>query len=441
MTMSARSWTILAAAATLVVSVQGAVPAATGAEAHGVRAATDTWTPVHVFERDPRGEAVVVGPRGATTVVWGSQKGWPEPVKAARRMPDGRWLTPVKLGVGYQPVVAADAEGNLVAAWCRDRQGFTTGVWAARKPVGKPWTRPVHISRDKVAPHYPDGGSAYGAMLLDITVGRAGSALVTWEWGNWERNLPNHLQAVYRPAHGTWGPVVPLTPRSEAHNAHAAFARDGTAWVTYELTPAKGPARVAVRSRTKAGWGPARTLGRGSLGDVSVTARGDVTVMSLRDQRVRVSLRPAATGTWQQPFALTPKEARVRIWSVATNGSGDVLVAYRWPGRSVNTVRGLPGGRWTRSKLLADTEDQVWALHTAINAGGDMFVGWDDGYGIWGSARPAADGWHAVTTPVPDTGSAGVLEDTHVTMSPQGDVVLLWAQEDRPLRLRTLAVG
>jgi hypothetical protein len=439
--MSVHRWLLLATASTLVVTAQAAGPASTGAVARDVLAATDTWGPVHSFERSPLGESMVVNARGVTTMVWGSQKGWPEPVKATQRTPDGRWRAPVRLGIGYQPVVAADAAGNLVAAWSRDRQGFTTGVWASRKPVGKPWTTAVHLSRDKVAPAYPDGGSVYGAANLDITMGHGGSTLVTWEWGNWERELPFHIQAVYRPARGTWGSVVTLTPRAEGSNAHAAFARNGTTWVAYERVPASGQARINVRSRSTAGvWSPATRVGTGSLGEVSVDRHGDVRVVYASGRRIRIAVRPAARGGWQASFPVTPKSARVRVWSVAMNGFGDALVTYRWPGDQVQAVRRAPGGRWTSPKTLTDMDMHLYGVFTSVNARGDMFAGWDNGYGIWGRARTAADGWHGMTTAQADVGAVDVLEAIHSSVTPQGDVVLLWEQEARPLRARILNV-
>jgi hypothetical protein len=433
---------LLATATTLVVAAQAAAPTATGAGAPGSGAAPDTWGPVHVIERNPVGASMVVGPHGVTTVVWGSSKGWPEPVRAVQLMPDGHWREPVGLGVGSRPVVAADAAGNLVAAWSRTRKGFTTGVWAARKPAGKPWSRPVHLSRDKVAPGYPNGGSEYGALDLDVSTGHGGAALVTWRWGNWERDLPYRLHAAYRPPRGRWGPDITLTPRAEAVDAQAAFARNGKAWVVYQLRTAQGPDKLAARSRSASGgWGSAATVGRGSLGDVSVNAHGGVTVVFARNHGVRAAMRPASRTTWLEPVLITPQAARVRAWSVAMNGSGDALVTYRTSAHSVDAVRLRRGGVWTQPRTLVDTDDHLVGLLTAVNARGDMFAGWDNMYGIWGCVRSSRDGWHGVTTAQPDVGGVDVLEATSAAVTPSGDVVLLWEQEARPLRVRVLHVG
>lgn len=442
--MSVRSWALLVTASALAVSGQALVPSSAPAvPATTAVSATDTWGPVHRFERNPLGQSLVVDARGVTTVVWGSQRGWPEPVKVEQRTAAGRWGDPVTLGEGYHPVVAADADGNLTVAWLRDRKDFTTGVWAARKPVGKPWTQPVHLSEDVAAPGYPDGDSFYGAGGLDIAVHPGGAALVTWSWGSSERDVPFRIQAVYRPSEGPWGSLESLTPAAGAINAQIAFARSGIAWVAYELPQTTGPSQVKVRSRSTAGlWSPASWVGNGSVGEVRVIGRGDVTVVFRGHGQVRVAMRPAATGAWKAPFPVTPANVRVSVWSVAMNRAGAAVVAYLVQhGRRVDVVRRAVGSGWTKPLTLATTTTRLSGVFTAINPRGDMFAGWDTSYAIWGRYRPAGQGWHATTTAHPDTGQVDVLEEVATRMGPGGNVVLLWAQEARPLRARILHVS
>ena len=432
--MSIRPWVLLAAAGALALSAQPAVPALPAPSR-----AADTWGPVHRFERDPFGESLTVGPGDVTTVAWGSQQRWPEPVKVQQRTATGRWLAPVTLGVGHDPVVATDGAGNLTVAWVRDRQGITTGVWVARKPVGSPWTRPVHVSDDRAAPGYPDGGSTYGATGLDVAMS-GGAAVVTWLWGNWEREVPFRVQAVYRSAHGRWSAAHALTaPPAWADDAHAVLGRDGTAWVAYDRSPVTGPTRVEVRSRpASGGWGPAERVGRGTLGEVGVTGRGDVSVVYRGRGRVRVVEHPAG-GAWQAPYAVTPPDVSVRDWSVSLNPGGAGVVAYLRHHHRVAVVRRALGGDWTAPVDVAGPGIRLAEVFTAVNPAGDVFVGWDNSYGLWGRYRPARRGWAPATTAQPDTG-VDVLESVRAQVLPGGDPVLLWAQEERPLRARVLAV-
>lgn len=446
--MSARSMALLVTASTMVVTAPLWVPASsTGAEAgRAAVGAKDTWGLVHRFEQDPQGQSMVVDSRGVTTVVWGSQQRWPEPVKVAQRTAAGHWRAPVSLGTGYWPVVAADPAGNLVVAYCRDRKNLTTGVWAVRKRVGRPWTRPVHLSRDVAAPGYPDGGSVFGAWNLDVAARPGGAAIVTWTWGNWEREVPFRVQAAYRPSGGPWAPMDPLTPAVvragvQAGDAHVALAPDGTAWVAYRREPASGPTRILVRSHPVAGeWRPATRVGTGGVGDLKVTARGDVVVVFARGGRVRVTVRPAATAAWKTPVAVTPATVHVRTWSVAMNRAGAAVVAYLARHR-VHVTRRTAGGTWTHPKILAEPGFGLSGVTSAVNARGDMFVGWDNSYGIWGRSRTAGEAWHAATTAQPDRGQADVLEDVQAKVAPRGNVVLLWAQEERALRARVLNVS
>jgi hypothetical protein len=442
--MSIRSCAVWVSSAALAVTGQVVVAGTTYAAPAGTAVVTagDTWGPVHAFERYPHGQSMTVDARGVTTVVWGSQKGWPEPVKVAQRTAAGRWLAPRTLGEGYDPVVAVDASGDLTVAWCRDRTGFTTGVWAARKPFGSPWTPAVHLSRDPAAPGYPDGESSYGALDLDVAVHRGGATLVTWQWGSVERRIPFRIQSAYRPARGPWGSMHALTPAAAAANAHAAFAPSGRAWVAFERTPASGPTAVKVRSRSTTGvWSPAQRVGTSALGDLGVGRHGAVTVVFSRQGRVRVAQRPATTGVWKAPVPVTPSSVRIDQWSVALSPSGAALVAYLWKRDRVDAVRRTTAGLWTEPLTLADPTVSLAGVMTGINARGDMFAGWDNSYGMWGRARPAGQAWHAVTTAQPDTGQVDVLEATQALVTPGGDVALLWAQEERALRVRFLDVS
>ncbi|MCB8955762.1 MAG: hypothetical protein H6529_04705 [Nocardioides sp.] len=425
----------LSASLSVSLSVQAARPSVARVEA------VDTWGPVHRFEGAPRGESVAAGPDGSATVAWGSQRGWPEPVKVARRTPTGRWSPPATLGEGFAPVVAADPLGNLTVAWCRERNGFTTGVWVARKPAGRPWTRPVHVSRDRKAPGYPDGWTSYGAAGLDVAVTAAGAAVVTWEWGGPDRGVPSRIQAVRRAPHGRWGPVetVSSTVGGESTGAQVAVARNGTAWVAYDRSPVTGPTGVVVRSRSAAGtWSPAARVDTGELGDLGVSTRGDVTVVLLHRGRVRVAVLPRGRA-WQPPVAVTPRDVRVTDWSVALSPRGAVLVGYLWRDDRVDVVRRAFGGSWTAPVTVADPVAPVYEVFTAVDARGDMFTGWSDHYGIWSRYRPTGKGWRAETT-AQRGGGVEVLEGVRSQVLPGGDVVLLWAQEGKPLRARVLDV-
>lgn len=301
--MSSRRWPTLAAAVasgalglTLLVA-----PPGSGASA------PDVWGPAHRFERDPIGASMAQDRRGVTTVVWGSQRGWPEPVKAAQRTPAGRWRAPVTLGVGYSPVVTADGAGNLLAAWTRDEAGRSTGVWAARKPVGQPWSSPVRLSDDVAVPGDPDSPDVLGAQNLDVALRADGSALVVWEWGSWDRDVIWRVQAAYRPPGQAWLPAQTLTATRDAHDARASLGPRGRAWVAYAQDAQRGPNRIIVRSRAPRGaWSAPTRLGGGSMGDLSATGRGDVVVVLCEAGAVKSVVKPAGR-RWRPAVTATPR--------------------------------------------------------------------------------------------------------------------------------------
>lgn len=411
------------------VAASGPAPAAPPVEAGLVE---DTWGPVQRFESNPWGEAITVDARGVTWVTWASTKTWPHSIKVARRTAAGTWKDPVTIGRGNNPVVGVDAKGTVTVAWERERSDLTTGVWAARKAVGKAWSSPVHLSVDKAAPGYPDGGDVRGVAHLALAVHPKGAALVAWEWSN--RTLPK-IQAVFRPPSGPWRGVVDLTPAANATVPRVAFGPTGRAWVAFSRTPVDGPTAVKVRDRRLNGsWIAPVRVGIGQLGGLGVNRFTEVTVAIRRAGAVRTALWSPVAG-WQIPILATPADAHVQEWSFASNRHGHAVVVYNRPNGRIDVARRVGKNVWLAPVTLADPGGN--SLPTAaVNAAGDMFAAWGS-YGLWAAYRPADGDWHATTTVQPDAG-VDVLESTLSQVTPAGDAVLMWDQEARPLRVRVM---
>lgn len=422
-------WSPGVAAAAPTASAAGASSAGSSASP-----AAETWGPVHRFERNVSGR-LVADARGVTTVVWTSLTTWPHTIKLASRAAQGGWGPARTLGVGSDPVIAADRQGTLTVAWTRERSGHTTGVWAARKPVGRPWSKPTHVSVDR-----PLSGSAYGAADLDVAVSPRGAALVTWVWGRGTAGIPFRIQAAHRAAGGTWGPVVAVTPPADALAPLAAFAPDGRAWVAWDRTPADGPTSVKARSRAPDGtWTATRRVAVGNLGGLGVSKQGKVTI-AFRDRvAIRVVIGPRADGSWPPATRLTAPGSRIEEWSFATNPAGAAIVAYAGASDRVFVLRRSVAGAWTSPLQIGEPPGSLWVLTASVNPRGDMFVSWG-AYGIWARYRPVGGGWHGLTTVQPDAG-VDVLEAIDSRVTPSGDAVLLYEQEERALRARVLDVG
>ncbi len=432
--MWVRSAVSLMTAAALGQGVVGAPGSATATPEPVARVSlAETWGPVKRFESNPWGASMVVDSRGVTTVVWASTKTWPHSIKVARRTAAGAWKDPVKVGRGNNPVVAADAKGTVTVAWERERNDLTTGVWAARKVAGKTWSAPVHLSADKAAPGYPDGGDVRGVSDLALVVHPKGATLVAWEWTN---KTPSKIQAVFRPVRGPWRTVVDLTGATNATNPVAAFGPTGRAWVAYSRAPAHGPTAVKVRDRLLNGtWTSPVRVGTGQLGGLGVDRYSEVTVAFRKAGAVRTALWSPVAG-WQAPTLATPAGASVQEWAFATNRRGAAVVEYTRPNGRVDAVRRTNQGDWIAPVTLAAPGGN--SLPTAaMNADGDLFAAWGI-YGLWAAYRPAGGDWHATMTVQPDTGGVDVLESTASQVAPDGDVALLWDQEARPLRVRVM---
>jgi hypothetical protein len=364
---------------------------------------------------------VVTDRFGTTTAVW-TNDAWPTgAIRAVRRTADGRWSRPVTLGRGASPLVDADSRGAVTVVWQTNRNGYTSGAAASRRPPRGPWRRAVRLSTDSEADYNPsqdqDEGH-FGAHGLDLDVGPDGAALVTWQWGSVHRNRPMQIHSVSRPAAGPWGRQVRLTPRNWSSNARVAIGRNGAAVVAYE-SPEDGP--VVVRRRAPSGrWGPEATVtARETNGhEVLIDTSGQVTVVFDRFDGVFAARRRAA-GDFGRPVelshgtfggAMVDRSGIVSVAAVRDSGSvdvvrrvadwgapvrvgesdpfgvvalsvshaGDLVVSWVSPrGRMVARVE-RPGSGWTAPFRLSAVDDYFWVpAVSGLDGGGAAFV-WQD---------------------------------------------------------------
>ena len=204
--------------------------------------------------------AVAIDRFGTTTVVWGTHflQG---PIRAMRRPSGGRWSRPVTLGEGTGPQIGVDSHGAVTVVWQSNRDDFTTGVLAARRPPAGPWQPPVRLSVDVAAPGYPASDeTTYGA---DPWTCRSARVVRPW-WPGYgasnDREVPYRIEAVYRPAAGPWGHPVRLGgPGSSSVVPAVAAGRGGAAQVVYPAAPDE--VSLVVRRRLGTGtWTPEVTI-------------------------------------------------------------------------------------------------------------------------------------------------------------------------------------
>ena len=408
-------------------------------ESAQVGAALD-WSPVTRLAPNPQSAALAVDGRGTVTAVWATSA-WPHRVVVARRPAAGTWGEPRTLGPGSSPVVAADARGRVTVAWLSQRAGYTDGVLAARRPVGGPWPDPVRLTRDRTVPGYPhDGEGPYGAVDVDLAVNARGAVVVAWAWGSDDRDVPWRVQAAVRPAVGPWRAARDVTPASGARFPQVGIAADRTATVLYGRQPFGHPQQLLARRwRVGSGWTTPTVVAReGYAHTVAVDRAGDaVAAFSPDFSGVRAAYRPA-DGRWRSSERISPAGAQVDDFALAMNRPGRVLVAMGRSSGRVDVVERTRRTSWTDPAMITARGEPVCEVLPSLDDAGDTFVGWGC-YALLGTYRPAGGAWTERFTISPDSG-VEVLESASAVVAPDGDVTVLWDQEELPLRARVLDV-
>ena len=283
--------------------------------------ASGTWGPPVVLSRGAvaHGPALAVTPQGDAFVLWVERA---EVQVAHADVARGAWDAPVALsGPGAQtagePVVAADAAGDVVAAWSwLDRPGGATTVQTAYKPAGRAWAGAAL-----------DNGAAH-----DVAIAPDGTAAVTFAGAN------GQLAAAFRPPGGPWSAAERIA--AGGTDSHIALSRRGDALVLFrqasDLFSALRPASVRV-------WQPAERLSGGepTSVDIGLGANGDgATVWNLRSGEslpvLTATLRAAA---WEPTLSSLRRPAirgNARVGGTLACDRGDwagtipIRYAYAW---------------------------------------------------------------------------------------------------------------
>lgn len=399
---------------------------------HLSASAVPTGGPVKTLANHGVTPAVVVDRLGTVTAVWSGQS-LPDqpldgPIRASRHRVGGGWTQPMTIGVGSAPQIGVDAEGAVTVVWENNRDEFTAGVRAARRPPGGPWQPPVRLSRDVAAPGYhpsPDmDEGAYGAHRLDLAVSPRGGALVAWQWGSDHRNVPYRIETIHRPAAGPWGQRVQLTPGDWSSRPSVGVAGEGLGIVTYE-SPEDG-STVARRRLTTGQWAPEEVLiARETAGhEVLMDPVGNATLLADDFTQVLARRHPVG-GSWTpvtqvSPGRLTdPAEAVVDRFGAV---SVAVLRGNAAP-QDLEVVRRPAAGPWGAPASIGSTGAD-WDVSLSANFAGDLLVAWPSpGTSLMARNRPSGSGW---TRPFTVLGPDGFYSDVASAASKRRGGVLAW---------------
>ena len=140
----------LSASLSVSLSVQAARPSVARVEA------VDTWGPVHRFEGAATWRVRGRRPGRLGHGRLGTQRGWPEPArKVARCTPTAGRSPPATLGSGFAPRGRGDPWGTSPSPGAGSERVHDGRLGSPQASAGRPWTRPVHVSRDRNKPGYP----------------------------------------------------------------------------------------------------------------------------------------------------------------------------------------------------------------------------------------------------------------------------------------------
>ena len=302
---------------------------------------------------------------------------WPSPEVVAPAAPTFYYR--------YDPQTVVLPDGTALAAWYTydgANAHVDDGLWVAEHPVGGGWGTPTKIV----------SGGMYGAKVAVGPEGTVAASYTTLVSGKLVVN------AVVRPAGGTWGAPVVLSDTTKT--ASSPQVAVGAGQVTAVWVQDSGPlAQPVVRSRPlgAAGtWGtPVTFTDTGVSGtDVAASAVGTLVTWLLSSDpspsasypasTVRSSFR--ATTVWEPPVSVSGSDRRVAAAEPAAGADGTLAVAWesRLPGvdgyyTSARTLAAIrpPGASWGGESLLSDPDIEARYPHLGVGPDGTTTVVWE----------------------------------------------------------------
>jgi hypothetical protein len=186
------------------------------------RTIAGSWEPAETIsapDENSYAPVVAMDGRGGAVASWQWSDGGFLVVQAASRSGAGDWSAPEALsGPGRhatRPVIAMDANGNVMVGWIR-YNGSWFAAQVARRSAGESWAPPLNLSQR--------GGNAGG---LDLAMNRRGDAVVTWVQG--QLTSIGNLWSSFRPAGvGGWS-RFPVTNAWRGLQARIALDEAGDA--------------------------------------------------------------------------------------------------------------------------------------------------------------------------------------------------------------------
>jgi PKD repeat protein len=325
-----------------------------------------------------------MGSGGSAAVTW---LGPGQVVQVATRLPLGGFSSPLELsqaGENRAPQVAEDAAGDATVVWYTFGLNFL--VEAATVTDGMP-SAPVTLS-------------AVGkkALLPTVAMNDRGDTIVAWTRGEGSNGV---VQASFRPAGGSFGAPVNLSPGGESATApRVAIDAAGDATVVWDrYNGALELVEEATRPAATGSFSKAAVLSNEAEPAiqpfVAMNAEGDTAVawtsFNGAAQLVQVAVRPAG-GTFDKAVSVSAEGANAAFPQVALDGRGDPSVVWTLDSGGdliVQYAAGTPSGAFPEVQSLAF---ESWAPSIAEDPAGDTLVSYGNAlnYSAFAVVRPAA---------------------------------------------------
>jgi hypothetical protein len=397
--------------------------------------AAPVWQPATVVAavQSPTGASVALDNKGNAIVVWEVREqsgsgGLQQLVVASYRQAgsDG-WGKPVALGpsvidranYGYRkPEVAFDGAGNATVVWIAQEFSSPSVVMSATRAAGTgKWTTQVARATTCCVVEQPE-----------IGIDAAGDAMVTASFGStW-----------YRPAGGSWGPeTTPAFEYYEVENQRLAVAADGSMLlVGGDVYPA-----VNAVIGDRGVWSAPVVLAKGSaaLGPLpvftagAVAPGGDAVVTWASHEHGNSIVRAAlwAGGVWQPATAISFADGNAYLPAVGMDAGGDVLAIWDATVDAEASFKPAGSGTWQRPVAVsAPTDHAIPSL--AMNANGRAVAAW---VGHAATGLPVAESYYVPGVgwgPAQTLGSeqSHSIEDVPDTaIDPAGDAITVWPSD------------
>lgn len=400
-------------------------------------AAAAGWSPVHDLtsrEKTAYEPQVAGDGAGDAIAIWDRYESPGQVIEVAERKAGGAWSSPEKLtqpadGEANHPQIAVNAAGDAVAAWQLGEVDFDRVVQVATRPAGGSWSAPQTLP------------TVLG-IEPQVGIDAAGDAVVTWMENpgyEWVIDTATH------PAGGPWSAATALsTPGGSATEPQVAVNAAGDAVVTWQrLDSGNHPIAEAANRPAGGEWSGPQAISpaaqQASAPQVAIDAEGGAVAAWIQYDGMPVIdvATLSLAGSWSAPELVSAPTVAAQSLDVSLDPAGDAIVAWDNAAGSQAievTERSAGGGPWSAPEAISASEGEGFLSpqfpKLAQDENGDAVAVWPQyeiaasNYVTLTATRPAGGAWSA-----PEPLSEPELESfgQQVTMSPRGDVTLVWS--------------